>query len=540
MIQGTGLPVFPGVAIGPAFVHETAKLELPTAWGSAAEERQRFTDAKAQAQAQLQTLLEETAARLGQEHAMILDVQIMMLDDLDYVEAIEARIDGGDSAAHAVQETGEEFAEVFASMDDEYMKARSTDVRDVSRRVVEILCGFSSAMTMDVPGVLLAEDLTPSETVQLPKDKILAFVTRKGSANSHTAILARTMGIPSLVAADVDLSAIHSGDTVIVDGFTGQCYIRPDEATLAEMTAKQAEAQTAKEALEAYRGKETRTAKGRKVKLYTNIGSPDDVELVLKNDGEGVGLLRSEFLYLGRDTYPTEEELYTAYRQVVEGLQGRPVIVRTLDIGADKQADYFQLDAEENPALGLRGVRLCLSRPELFRTQLRAIYRASAHGPVSMMFPMIASLWEVQEVKALCKTIREELTAEGVAIGDVPLGIMIETPAAAVISDTLAHEVDFFSVGTNDLTQYTLAADRQNSALGRYCDPRHPALLWLLQRIADSAHAAGIWCGICGELAADAAMTNTLMTMGYDELSVSPAQVLKIRKAISESEVVSQ
>lgn len=391
---------------------------------------------------------------------------------------------------------------------------------------------------MEEPGILIAEDLTPSETVQMPKDKILAFVTRQGSSNSHTAILARIMGIPSLVKTQINLEEDLDGKMMIVDGFDGCYYIDPDEETLAKMQEKKRTADEYQRQLENYRGKESVTPHGQKIKLYANIGSPADVEHVLKGDAEGVGLLRSEFLYLGRDTYPTEDELFNAYRKVVEGLEGRRVVIRTLDIGADKQADYFELDKEENPALGLRGARICLRRPEVFRTQMRSIYRASALGPVSVMFPMIASVWEVRKLKEMCEQIREEMKQEGIKIGEVEHGIMIETPAAAVISDLLAEEVDFFSVGTNDLTQYTLAVDRQNPSLDGFDDPHHPALIRLLGMIAQNAHKAGIWCGICGELAADLTMTDTFLEMGYDELSVSPTRVLQLRKKVCESEVI--
>lgn len=417
------------------------------------------------------------------------------------------------------------------------MKARAADVRDVSQRIVTILCGGKTGFLMDKPGILVAEDLTPSETVQLPKDKILAFVTRQGSPNSHTAILARIMSIPSLVQTHIVLDDEIDGHVIAVDGYTGNYYIDPDEAVLAEMQQKQRDASAMKEQFEAYRGKQSVTKAGRTVKLVANIGNPDDMKQVLAADAEGVGLMRSEFLYLGRAEFPTEDELYEAYRTVVQVLEGKPLVIRTLDIGADKQADYFGLDAEENPALGYRGIRICLDDASIFTPQMRAIYRAAAHGPVSVMFPMISSLWEVRKAKAFCAEVQKALCAEGVAIGAVELGIMVETPAAALCSAVLAREVSFFSVGTNDLTQYTLAIDRQNAKLDSYYDPHHPAVLALLHMIAQNAHEAGIWVGICGELAADLELTDTFLKMGYDELSVSPGRVLALRKQVCESEV---
>ena len=536
MIVGNGRPVFSGVAIGRAYVYRKGLATLPASCGDPAAEQQKFEQAKQAALEQLQALMEETAQRLGEEQAMILDVQMMMLDDQDYLDSIQAMIQNGASAAEAVKETGDTFSAAFAAMDDAYMQARAVDVRDVSGRVVTILCGGRVGFAMEEPGILIAEDLTPSETVQMPKDKILAFVTRQGSSNSHTAILARIMGIPSLVKTQINLDDAVDGHLMIVDGFDGRYYLDPDEEVVRLMEEKKRSSDEHQRQLEAYRGRESVTRGGQRVKLFANIGNPSDVEHVLRGDAEGVGLLRSEFLYLGRDSYPTEDELFNAYRKVVEGLQGRRVVIRTLDIGADKQADYFQLDKEENPALGLRGIRICIRRPEVFRTQMRAIYRASALGPVSVMFPMIASVWEVRKVKEMCREIREELEQEGVPMGEVEHGIMIETPAAALVSEQLAPEVDFFSVGTNDLTQYTLAVDRQNPSLDGFYDPYHPALLRLLRLVAENARKAGIWCGICGELGGDLTMTETFLDMGYDELSVSPTRVLELRKKVCESE----
>ena len=537
MKKGTGRPVFSGVAIGRAYIYKKQQAALPTSCGDASVEQRHFEEAKEEARAQLQALFEKTCKEIGEEQGMIIDVQMMMLDDLDYLESIEAMIKNGASAAEAVKETGDTFAAAFAAMDDDYMKARAVDVKDLSTRIVTILCGGKTGFSMEEPGILVAEDLTPSETVQMPKDKILAFVTRQGSSNSHTAILARIMNIPSLVQTQINLDDEIDGKQMIVDGFEGCYYIEPDEQTLAVMKEKRHATEEYRQQLEAYRGKESVTRGGRKINLFANIGNPDDLVHVIEGDAEGVGLMRSEFLYLGRTDFPTEEELFEAYKKVVEGLGGRRVVIRTLDIGADKQADYFGLEHEENPALGLRGIRICLEREDVFRPQMRAIYRASAYGPVSVMFPMIASLWEVRKVKEFCAKIREELIAEGVAVGEVELGIMIETPAAAIMSAQLAKEVDFFSVGTNDLTQYTLAIDRQNPNLDAFYDAHHPAVLELLRQVAHNAHEAGIWAGICGELGADASLTETFLEMGYDELSVSPGRVLELRKKVCESEV---
>ena len=537
MYEGTGRPVFSGVAIGPAYIYRRERQELPGACGDPAAEQEKFDRAREVARVQLTELFEKTRKEIGEEQAMILDVQIMILDDLDYLDSVRDMIAGGASAAQAARETGHAFSASFAALDDPYMKARAVDIRDMSERIVTILCGGTSGIFMKEPSILVAEDLTPSETVQLPRDKILAFITRQGSSNSHIAILARTMNIPSLVQAQIDLDLELDGRLIIVDGFEGRYYVDPDEATLAAMTQKRDEAQARRRQLEAYRGVPTVSASGRRIKLVANIGSPDDVKTALECDAEGVGLLRSEFMYLGRDTFPTEEELFDSYRRVVEQLAGRPLVIRTLDIGADKQADYFGLEKEENPALGYRGIRICLTREDIFRPQMRAIYRAGAFGPLSVMFPMIISVEEVRRIKAFCETIKGELTAEGIAFGEVELGIMIETPAAAIISAELAKEVQFFSVGTNDLTQYTLAIDRQNERLNEFFDPHHPAVLALLQTIVENAHAQGIWAGICGELGADLSLTETFLRMGYDELSVSPSRVLELRKKVCESEV---
>ena len=501
----------------------------------AASEWARFMAAKEKARRQLDALYEKTEKELGEENAAIIDVQRLMLDDGDFNDAIEKAVKHEHSnAAYAVSESGKQFAEFFAALDDEYMKARATDIRDVADRIVNILLGRGGDLHFDHPVIVVADDLTPSETLQMDKSKVLAFVIRRGSSNSHTAILARTMNIPCLIQTDIPLSPEIHGKEMAVDGESGQCWIEPCEKIRADLAEKQKAQLESRKELSAVSGLPTVTKSGRKIKLFANIGNVEDLSLVLQNDSEGIGLFRSEFLYLGRGDYPGEEDLFQAYREVVGGMNGKQVIIRTLDIGADKQVDYFKLDKEENPALGLRGVRICLERPALFKTQLRAIYRASAFGRVAVMFPMITSLWEVLRCKVMAEEVRQELEEEGIATGDVELGIMIETPASAVIAGTLAKEVDFLSVGTNDLTQYTLAVDRQNSKLERFYDPHHPAVLEMLRIIAEAAAENGIWAGICGELAADPALTKTFINMGYTELSVSPARTLAMRKRIRE------
>ncbi len=536
MVKGTGHAAFSGIAIGRAYVYRKQQNELPISCGDPAIEQNKFNEAVKTAHQQLQALFEKTKEELGEEQAMILDVQMMMLDDLDYLESVEQMIQDGSSAAQAAQDSGDTFSTAFAAMDDAYMKARAVDLKDVSQRIVQILCGNQQGTIIEEPGILVAEDLTPSETVQLPKDKILAFVTRQGSANSHTAILARIMNIPSLVQTDIQLNDELDGKLMIVDGFNGTYYLEPDEDTLEQMQQKEKEAAKERVQLEAFRGKPSITRTGHKIKLFANIGNPEDAQAVLEGDAEGIGLMRSEFLYLGRTSFPTEQELFDAYHSVVEKMDGRQVVIRTLDIGADKKVDYFGLQPEENPALGYRGIRICLEQDEIFRPQMRAIYRAAAYGNVCVMFPMITSVWEVRQIKAFCAKIQEELKAEGLPCGNAQLGIMIETPAAALISDQLAEEVDFFSVGTNDLTQYTLAVDRQNAQLDKFYDPHHPALLRLLKIIAANAHKAGIWAGICGELGADTTLTEDFIRMGFDELSVSPGRILELRKKVCESE----
>ncbi|MGM9589022.1 MAG: phosphoenolpyruvate--protein phosphotransferase [Faecousia sp.] len=537
MKQGIGLPVFPGVSIGPAVVYRKSERILPVSSGDAALEQAKFDVARETAREQLAALYEKAKAELGEEKAAIVEVQMLMLEDLDYLDGVAAAIEGGAAAAIAALDTGEEFAEVFAAMDDEYMNARSADIRDMSRRIYDILCGNTGFQLPEGSFVLVAEDLAPSETIQLPRERIMAFVTRQGSSSSHTAILARTLNIASLVQANIELEDAEHCEILAVDGFTGSWYIDPDAETMAMLKEKQEEAERAQNALEAYRGKESITKSGKKVILAANIGCPEDAQAAIAGDAEGVGLMRSEFLYLGRDTLPTEEELFEAYKKVGEIMGDRPVVIRTLDIGADKQVSYLGLDKEENPALGLRGLRICLSREEIFRPQLRAIYRASMYGNLHVMFPMVASVWELKAAKVLCTKVRAELEAEGIETREVPIGVMVETPAAAVLAHELAKEAAFFSVGTNDLTQYTLAVDRQNAKLGEFYDPYHPALLALMAHIARSAKEAGIWAGICGELGADPKMQEKFIEMGYTELSMAPGRILETRKLVCESEI---
>lgn len=537
MKQGIGLPVFPGVSIGPAVVYRKTERVLPVSSGDPAVEQAKFEAAVETARQQLSALYEKAKVELGEEKAAIVEVQMLMLDDLDYLDGVAMAIQGGAAAAIAALDTGEEFAQVFAAMDDEYMNARSADIRDMSNRIYDILCGNVGFQLPEGSFLLVAEDLAPSETIQLPRERILAFVTRQGSSSSHTAILARTLNIPSLVQSNITLDEAEACQILAVDGFTGTWYADPDEETLAMLRAKQSEAAAARGALEAYRGRESITKSGKKILLCANIGCPEDAEAAIAGDAEGVGLMRSEFLYLGRDSLPTEEELFEAYKKVAEIMGERPVVIRTLDIGADKQVSYMGLEKEENPALGLRGLRICLTREEIFRPQLRAIYRASAYGNLSVMFPMVASVWELKAAKALCAKIRKELEEEGYPTREVPIGVMIETPAAAVLAQDLAKEAAFFSVGTNDLTQYTLAVDRQNAKLGQFYDPYHPALLALMAHIASAARDNGIWAGICGELGADAKMQERFIEMGYTELSMAPGRILESRKLVCNSEV---
>lgn len=536
MITINGKGVSTGVACGPLYFYRRVSGAVPRMTdANPAVEWARFEAAKSTAIGQLSALYDKALKEAGEEAAILFETHQMMLEDLDYVDAIQDRIENQHmNAEAAVADTGEQFAEMFAAMDDSYMQARAADVKDISNRVVGILMGaIQGGIDSPVPVILAADDLAPSETVQLDKSKILGFVTAGGSGNSHTAILARTMGIPAIIGVGNQLKEAYEGKEVFVDGQTGEVVIDADEVTRERLSKKQSKERALKELLDQLKGKPNETMDGKNIMVYCNIGTPGDMDAVLANDGSGIGLFRSEFLYLQGNDYPTEEEQFQAYKTVAERMGGKRVIIRTLDIGADKQADYFGLAHEENPAMGLRAIRICLTRPEVFKTQLRALYRASAYGKVAIMFPMITSVWEVQEIKRICKNVREELAEEGVPMADyVELGIMIETPSAVMMSDRLAKEVDFFSVGTNDLTQYTLAVDRQGNNLDRFYDSHHPAILRMLKMAADNAHAAGIWIGICGELGADTSLTETFLAIGIDELSVSPASVLPLRNAI--------
>lgn len=539
MLNREGKSVYKGVAIGKIFVFKKAeKVIKKEIIEDTAAEIIRFEAAKAKALGQLKGLYEKALRDVGEEEAMIFDVHQMLLEDLDYNDSIIGMIEGDKvNAEYAVYITCEQFAAMFLSMDDDYMRGRAADVKDISERVISILNGTQiSPEAMPEPVIVVAEDLAPSETVQFEKDKLLALVTQKGSANSHTAILARTMNIPSLVTTDIEVDMKYDGVMAIVDGFAGVIYINPDEETMVKMQEKKAKADEQRALLQELKGKETVTKSGQKVHLYSNIGSIQDVEAVLENDSEGIGLFRSEFLYLGRDTFPTEEEQFEAYKTVLSKMGGKKVIIRTLDIGADKQADYFEIGKEENPALGLRAIRICLTQPEVFKTQLRALYRASVYGQLSIMFPMIISLKEIMQIKDIVAEVKTELDKENISYGNVELGIMIETPAAAVISDILAPHVDFFSIGTNDLSQYTMAIDRQNQSLDSFFDPHHEAVLRLMQWTCENAHKHGAWCGICGELGADMELTARFLEMGMDELSVSPSYTLELRKLIRECE----
>ncbi|MGN0377837.1 MAG: phosphoenolpyruvate--protein phosphotransferase [Suilimivivens sp.] len=531
-----GKSVLKGVAVGKIYLykkqsHETVK----TVISDSIAEKKRFENAVETAKNQLSALYENALKKLGEEHAMIFDVHKMMLEDADFQGAVTAVIDEGFNAEYAVSVAEEQFAQMFASMDDEYMKARAADIRDISGRVIDILAGAGEDMIQtEEPVIVVAEDLTPSETVKMDKSKILAFVTVKGSSNSHTAILAKSMNLPSLVSTQIELSKELDGKTAVVDGFNGEFIVEPKKDVLMEMMSRRNQWVADQEALAQLKGKENITKDGRKINIYANIGKVKDVDDVLEADAGGIGLFRSEFLYLGRDDFPTEEEQFKSYKAVLEKMNGRKVIIRTLDIGADKKADYFHLEPEENPAMGYRAIRICLDRPEIFMTQLRAIYRASAYGTAAVMFPMIISVDEIRQIKEIVEQVKKDLKKEGYPIGEVELGIMVETPAAAVISDELAKEVDFFSIGTNDLTQYTLAVDRQNQKLESTCDTHHPAILRLIEMTVKNGHQEGIWVGICGELAGDTDLTRTFLDMGVDELSVSASHVLKVRKAVRE------
>ena len=535
MEKYTGKSIFKGIAIGKILFYQKGEQPVKRVKiEDTAEQIKRYEDARAKAAEQLQGLYEKALKEVGEANAAVFEVHQMMLEDDDYIDSVVNIIETQQvNAEFAVATTGDNFAKMFAEMEDDYFKARAADVKDISERMVNILSGNESGGALgDEPVIVVAEDLAPSETVQMDKEKLLAFVTRLGSANSHTAILARTMNIPALI--EVDIKEEWNGKMAVVDGYTGTFYSDPDEETLKKMQEKKEEDIKARELLQELKGKEDITVDGKHIKLYANIGGVKDVTSVLANDAAGIGLFRSEFLYLEADNYPDEEAQFQAYKTVAENMAGKKVIVRTLDIGADKQVDYFNLDHEENPAMGYRAIRICLDRRDIFRTQLRALLRASAYGNIGIMYPMIISVDEVKEIKKIVESIKAELTEKGIEYGEVEQGIMIETPAAVMISDLLAEEVDFFSIGTNDLTQYTLAIDRQNSKLDNIYDSHHPAVLRMIQKTIENGHKAGCWVGICGELGADMTLTETFLKMGIDELSVSPTFVLPIRKLIRE------
>ena len=536
-IQGKG--VSKGIAKGPLYFFQRSDTTVTLKVVSDIEaEKARLAVAQEQSIRQLNALAEQCQEDAGEEMAVLFETHAMFVEDEDFVECITSLIDEEScNAEHAVEQAGIQFAAMFAAMDDAYMQARAADIKDVAKRILNNLLGVvDGGIHSDVPVILAADDLAPSETLQLDKSKILGFVTMGGSGNSHTAILARTMGIPAICGAGEALAEGYNGRVGYIDGETGQLIIDPDAMTQAALKEKYEKQQETKKLLETMKGQEDITLDGKKMLLYCNIGSPEDVAAVLANDGQGIGLFRSEFLYLSASDYPTEDEQFEAYRSVADAMNGKRVVIRTLDIGADKQVDYFDMKEEENPALGVRAIRICLNRPEVFRTQLRALYRASVYGKIAIMFPMITSVWEVKECKRACMSVMKELEAEGIPYNkDTELGIMIETPSSVFVAEELAKLVDFFSVGTNDLTQYTLACDRQANDLGKFYDPHHPALLRAIKMAADAAHKAGIWIGICGELGADISMLPTFLAMGIDELSVSPSAVLPVRAAIRQS-----
>lgn len=535
-----GKSVFGGIAIGRIQVFGGVEKQVKRTRTEDTEgEILRYRQATEEAVSRLKALYEKALREVGEEGAAIFEVHQMMLEDGDYRESIENIIHTQQvNAEYAVAQTGDNFARMFASMEDDYMRGRAADVKDISERLLSVLQGGEEEVhSFSEPVIIVADDLAPSETVQLDKDMVLAFVTVHGSLNSHTAILARTMGIPALVGTSLSLDGSMNGKTGVVDGTDGTFYVEPDEETMGRMRLAWQEEQQKKELLQTLKGKENITLDGQNILLYANIGNIKDLAAVLQNDAGGIGLFRSEFIYLEREDFPTEEEQFRIYRSVAETMGKKRVIIRTLDIGADKQCGYFRMEKEENPAMGCRAIRICLTRPEIFRTQLRALFRASAYGKIAIMYPMIASVWEIREIKEIAEEVRAQLRAQGIAYGEPEQGIMIETPAAAVISDRLAKEVDFFSIGTNDLTQYLLAVDRQNAALDEFCDPRHPAVLRLIEQVVENAHRAGIWAGICGELGGDPELTRDFLAMGVDELSVSPGRILPIRKIVRETDV---
>ncbi len=532
-----GKGVYGAVAVGKISVFKRQDVQVKRIKVENADnELKRLEDAKAAAITQLGEIYEKALKEVGEANAAIFDIHMMMVEDEDYNDAIVEMITSQNvNAEYAVAITGDNFAEMFAAMDDAYMQARSADVRDISNRIINcLMCSVTNEEKSNEPVIICADDLAPSETVSLDKDKVLAFVTAHGSSNSHTAILARNMNIPAIIGVGEEfLSAVKDGDIAVANGFTGEFILDPDAETIEAAEIKRAEEQEKKELLQKLKGKENVTLDGRKINIYANIGSADNIGAVLLNDAGGIGLFRSEFLYLENSDYPTEEEQFKIYKRVLESMAGKKVIIRTLDIGADKQCDYFNMPKEENPALGIRAIRLCLNRPEIFRTQLRALFRASAFGNLGIMFPMIANVWELEEIIAMCESAKAELKKDSIEYSEeTELGIMIETPAAALISHKLAPMVDFFSVGTNDLTQYTLACDRQNPDIDRFCDTHHEAVIKLIEMAAESAHRYGKWIGICGELAADTTLTETFLRIGIDELSVSPSFVLKVRDTV--------
>lgn len=536
IVQGQG--VSKGIEHGPIYFYRHSQTRIEPAKAADPQiQRERLDRAMEQTAGQLEQMAELAREQAGDGAAELFETHAMFLEDEDYTGAMEELLEEGYCAEYAVDQAGEQFSAMLAAMDDPYMQARSADIKDVTRRILNNLMGVvEGGIASDVPVILCADDLAPSETIQLDKSKILAIATQAGSGSSHTAILARTMGIPAVCSLGASFNESYHGKQAYIVGETGQVIFDPDQETLQSLKTRQAQQAQRHELLRSMVGQEDVTLDGRKIKLYCNIGSPEDVDAVLANDGQGIGLFRSEFLYLAAEDYPTEEEQFHAYQQVAVAMKGKRVIVRTLDIGADKQVDYFQLNKEENPAMGLRAIRICLNRPEVFRTQLRALYRASAYGKIAIMFPMIASVWEVKECRRACQRVMDELTAEGVPFNpETEIGIMIETPAAVFMAPELAKLVDFFSVGTNDLTQYTLACDRQCNDLGKFYDPHHPAVLRALKMAADAAHAAGIWIGICGELGADLELLPTFLAIGMDELSVTPTAVLPLRAAIRKS-----
>lgn len=538
-----GKSVFGGIAIGRISVHKKDEQQVKRVRIEDPEQEiLRYRQAKQTAMEQLQGLYQKALKEVGEANAAIFEIHQMMLEDDDYNESVENIIRMQQvNAEYAVASTGDNFAQMFSAMDDDYMRARSADVKDISERVLGVLGGRATGIAASgEPVIIVADDLAPSETVQLNKDLVLSFVTVHGSVNSHTAILARTMSIPALIGTAIPLTDDIDGKVGIVDGKNGCIYVDPDEDTLGRMQQLKLEEQEKKELLQTLKGRENITIDGKKIMLYANIGNSKDLAAVLQNDAGGIGLFRSEFIYLERDTFPTEEEQFQIYRTVAETMAGKPVIIRTLDIGADKKCDYFEMEPEENPAMGCRAIRICLTRPEIFKTQLRALFRASAFGNISIMYPMIISVDELRKIKTIVAEIRQELTEQGVTFGEPKQGIMIETPAAVMMSEELAKEVDFFSIGTNDLTQYTLAIDRQNPKLDAFYDPHHPAVLRMIQMVVENAHKAGIWAGICGELGADTTLTRRFLAMGVDELSMSPGSILPVRKIILETDVTKE